>query len=173
VEGEVGTASGWCRSAALSWGGGSPFEEVRASAYGEWLAAIRRSGDFTRVQTYRQVRIPGSGPPLPPLPTLPFTEPGDRMAELQRPEALGNTVEYVHAETKKPVLVTENGLETDDDERGVTVLGYLHWSLIDNFEWIRGYAPKMGLTSVDRTTFERTPKPSASHLGDIACRNGL
>jgi beta-glucosidase len=169
----------------------SPFEEVRANAYGEWLETVRRAADFTGVQTYRTVRIPGTGAPLPPLPTLPFTEPGDRMAELQRPEALGNTVEYVHAETGKPVLVTENGLETDDDERrvwyidealaglhaaierGVPVLGYLHWTLIDNFEWTRGYAPKMGLTSVDPTTFARTPKPSATHLGEIAGCNAL
>ncbi len=172
-------------------GEGSPFEEVRTNAYGEWLAAIRRSGDFTGVQTYRMVRLPGTGEPFPPLPPLPFTEPGDRYADLQRPEALGHAVEYVHAATGKPVLVTENGLETDDDqrrvwyidaalaglheaiERGVPVLGYFHWTLLDNFEWIRGYAPKMGLVAVDRTTFVRTPKPSAAHLGEIARRNAL
>jgi beta-glucosidase len=172
-------------------GEGGPFEEVRAKAYGEWLDAICRSGDFTGVQTYRMVRLPGSGAPLPPLPPLPFTEPGDRHADLQRPEALRNTVEYVHGATGKPVVVTENGLESDDDarrvwyidaalaglheavERGVPVLGYYHWSLLDNFEWIRGYAPKMGLVAVDRTSFVRTPKPSAAHLGDIARRNAL
>jgi beta-glucosidase len=100
-------------------------------------------------------------------------------------------VEYVHAATKKPVLVTENGLETEDDARrcwyidealaglhesiegGVPILGYIHWTLLDNFEWIRGYAPKMGLVAVDRTTFARTPKPSAAHLGHIARRNAL
>jgi beta-glucosidase len=58
-------------------------------------------------------------------------------------------------------------------ERGVPVLGYFHWSLLDNFEWIRGYAPKMGLVAVDLTTFVRTPKPSAAHLGEIARRNAL
>ena len=80
-------------------------------------------------------------------------------------------------------------METDDDqrrvwyidaalaglheaiERGVPVLGYFHWTLLDNFEWIRGYTPKMGLVAVDRTTFVRTPKPSAAHLGEIARRN--
>jgi beta-glucosidase len=174
-----------------SGGEGSPFATVRADAYGEWLETIRRTGDFTGVQTYRMVRIPGTGAPLPALPTLPFTEPGDRYAELQRPEALGNTVEYVHAETGKPVMVTENGLETDNDDRrvwyidqvleglhdaiarGVPVMGYLHWSLLDNFEWIRGSAPKMGLVAVNRTTFERSPKPSAAHFGAIARRNAI
>ena len=172
-------------------GAGSPFEEVRTGAYGEWLDAISRAGDFTGVQSYRTVRIPGSGEEYEPLPPLPFTDPHDRLAALQRPEALRNTVEYVYACTNKPVVVTENGLETEDDERrvwfigealsglldaidgGVPVLGYFHWSLIDNFEWTRGYAPKFGLASVDRRTFARTPKPSAARLGAIARSNSL
>ena len=45
---------------------------------------------------------------------------------------------------------------------GVPVLGYCHWSLLDNFEWIFGYKPKFGLVSVDPQSFARTPKPSAA-----------
>ena len=78
-----------------------------------------------------------------------------------------------------PVLVTEHGLGHRDDslragflepalaglldviEDGVPVLGYLHWTLLDNFEWIFGYGAQLGLFSVDRATFARTPKPSA------------
>jgi beta-glucosidase len=56
---------------------------------------------------------------------------------------------------------------------GVPVGGYIHWSLLDNFEWIFGYRPKYGLVAVDRKTFKRTPKPSASVLGAIARRNSL
>ena len=41
------------------------------------------------------------------------------------------------------------------------MLGYCHWSLLDNFEWIFGYDFQYGLHEVDRTTFERTAKPSA------------
>jgi beta-glucosidase len=44
---------------------------------------------------------------------------------------------------------------------GVPVLGYLHWTLLDNFEWIFGYAFHYGLHEVDRQTLDRTPKPSA------------
>ena len=113
------------------------------------------------------------------------------MAQMQRPEALRNTVEYVYAETEKPVLVTENGLETEDDERrtwyigaalaelhaaieaGTPVLGYFHWSLLDNFEWIRGFAPKFGLAAVDRSTFERTRKPSSYRLEKIVRSNAI
>jgi beta-glucosidase len=86
----------------------------------------------------------------------------------------------VHAATGVPIFVTEHGMATDDDTRrvaflepsldglrdaiadGVPVLGYLHWSLLDNFEWTFGYDLKLGLVAVDRETFARTPKPSAA-----------
>src|SRR5699024_9928795 len=84
-----------------------------------------------------------------------------------------------------PVLVTENGIATADDEErveytrgalaglgraiadGVDVRGYLHWSLLDNYEW-GSWAPTFGLVSVDRQTFERTVKPSARWYGALA-----
>jgi beta-glucosidase len=58
-------------------------------------------------------------------------------------------------------------------DEGVPVKGYLHWSLLDNFEWIAGYKWLYGLVAVDRTTFQRTPKPSAAVLGAIARANEL
>ena len=88
-------------------------------------------------------------------------------------------------------MVTEHGVGTDDDkvraalipaalrdlkaamDSGVPVLGYMHWSLIDNFEWLFGYRPKFGLCSLDRQSFKRTPKPSAFVLGAIAKRNAV
>jgi beta-glucosidase len=86
----------------------------------------------------------------------------------------------------KPLIVTEHGVATDDDaeriefidgglraihdemDAGVPVRGYIHWSLLDNFEWARGYAPHFGLIGVDRETLERTVRPSGRHLGEIA-----
>jgi beta-glucosidase len=55
----------------------------------------------------------------------------------------------------------------------VPVLGYIHWSLLDNFEWIFGYKPQFGLVSVDRQTFKRSLKPSALVLARIARANGV
>jgi beta-glucosidase len=87
--------------------------------------------------------------------------------------------------------VTEHGVNTNDDavrarlipaalaelrkamEDGVPVTGYVHWSLLDNYEWISGYKHHYGLVAVDRTTFERSPKPSAAVLGAIARANRL
>ena len=133
-------------------GEGSPYEEIRHKAYGVWLDAIKRSGDFTGVQVYNLIPIPGTGKPYPPLPQMPYQENGNPMASMQRPEALKHGVEYIHAQTNKPVFVTENGIETDNDQQriwyidqalaglrdaiagGVPVLGYVHWSLLDNDE---------------------------------------
>jgi beta-glucosidase len=53
-------------------------------------------------------------------------------------------------------------------EDGVPVVGYLHWTLLDNFEWIFGYDVSLGLHEVDRETFVRRPKPSAAVYSAIA-----
>ena len=109
-----------------------------------------------------------------------------------RPQAVAATVSRA-AELLpgKPIVVTEHGLATADDaERiefiteglkalhpligaGIPLKGYIHWSAFDNFEWSEGYRMEFGLIAVDRATQERTPKPSASFLGDIARRNRL
>jgi beta-glucosidase len=52
------------------------------------------------------------------------------------------------------------------------VLGYLHWTLLDNFEWIFGYDFRFGLHEVDRQTFARTPKPSAARYAAIVAASG-
>jgi beta-glucosidase len=53
------------------------------------------------------------------------------------------------------------------------VRGYFYWSLLDNFEWARGFEPHFGLVSVDRSTFARRPKPSARWFGEVARHNEL
>ncbi len=112
------------------------------------------------------------------------------------PAALGEAVAHAASVVGDvPVLVTENGIATDDDERrisytqaalhglldlaapargaaGVDVLGYLHWSLLDSYEW-GTFGPTFGLVGWDPQTFDRTPKPSARWLGDVARSRGI
>ncbi|MFD1613215.1 glycoside hydrolase family 1 protein [Sphingomonas tabacisoli] len=170
---------------------GSKYRELRKLAFGPWLEVAARSGDFVGGQAYRQVRVPGSGAKLPGFPEMPFVAASEEQEVIKQPVALRNAVEYVHAETRKPILVTENGLETHDDRRrawyipqalselhgaiagGVPVIGYLHWSLLDNFEWLLGYSKQFGLATVDRETFARKLKPSAAVYRSIIRRNAV
>jgi beta-glucosidase len=91
----------------------------------------------------------------------------------------------------KPIYITENGLADAGDKKrswfiaqilqyvhqaigeGVDVRGYLHWSLIDNFEWDKGFYPRFGLVEVDYKTQKRTPRNSAKFYADIIKNNGL
>jgi beta-glucosidase len=107
------------------------------------------------------------------------------------PSAIYNMVMYLNERYHKPIYITENGLADAKDtyrtwyieealiglhkaiSEGADVRGYLHWSLIDNFEWTHGYSGKFGLFSVDRKTFIRTPRPSALVYAEICKNNEL
>lgn len=89
-----------------------------------------------------------------------------------------------------PIFVTENGIATRDDEarcrfieehvaalagaiaEGLPVLGYLHWSLIDNYEWDRGTQARFGLIGVDFADQSRVPHRSARIYAEICHTNG-
>ena len=46
---------------------------------------------------------------------------------------------------------------------GIDVRGYLYWSLLDNFEWDKGFWPRFGLVEIDYKTLERKIRPSAQN----------
>jgi beta-glucosidase len=160
-------------------------DEKRAQVYGAWLEAVRHD-DFVGVQNYERARIDEHGPVPPPDGVA-----RNAMGSEIYPPSLANAVRYVHEQTGRPIMVTEHGLGTDDDAlraafipaalahladamaTGVPVLGYMHWSLVDNFEWIFGYKPHYGLCAVDRPTFKRSAKPSARVLAAIARDNAV
>ena len=94
--------------------------------------------------------------------------------------AKGLTQALLHMKRyKKPIYITENGLaDAADNKRadfirshiraieaaqkqGCDVRGYLHWSLIDNFEWAEGFVPRFGLIEIDYATQKRTIRKSA------------
>ncbi|MDB4939945.1 MAG: beta-glucosidase [Candidatus Doudnabacteria bacterium] len=90
---------------------------------------------------------------------------------------------------KKPIYITENGIADAADHKraeyikthltavhqaideGVDVRGYLHWSLLDNFEWAAGYTMKFGLVEIDRqNNLKRIVRESANYYAEI-CKN--
>jgi beta-glucosidase len=92
---------------------------------------------------------------------------------------------------KKPIYILENGLADSVDkfrkdfikehlvwihkaiEEKIDVKGYFHWSLIDNFEWDRGFWPRFGLIEINYQNLERKPRPSAFYYAKICKENCL
>ena len=145
-----------------------------------------RGDDWAGVQAYSSQEVDARG--LVPHPKLPDNT---LVGTSYRPDALAMAVRHAWQVTGGvPILVTENGIATADDTQrirytdealqgllgtitdGIDVRGYLHWSLLDNFEWGH-WEPTFGLIAVDRETFARTPKPSLAWLGEVAQRNAL
>ena len=168
-------------------GGEERVARYRRSGEDPWLQAARRD-DFLGVQTYTRMLVGPEGGRASP-PDAERTQMGYEFW----PDALAATLrrarEVVGPDV--PLIVTENGVGTEDDARrvvyvaralegvlecvaeGIDVRGYVYWSAMDNFEWALGYRPKFGLVAVDRVTQERSPKPSAAWLGGIAAANAL
>ncbi|MFC4504947.1 MULTISPECIES: family 1 glycosylhydrolase [Streptomyces] len=145
-----------------------------------YLEAARQD-DFIGVQAYSTQEVDENGP----VPHAPHPD-NTLVGTAYRPDSLGMAVRHAWKVTDGvPVLVTENGIATGDDNRriayttealqhlsaamddGVDVRGYLHWSALDNYEWGH-WEPTFGLIAVDRETFERQPKPSLAWLGNLA-----
>ena len=165
--------------------GGPRHQEALQRASIDWLE-VARDDDFVGVQTYSRERIGPDGA-IPPSKGSATMQTGWEVY----PEALEHTVRLAAAHAGVPVVVTENGMATDDDAAriaythsaleglarcladGIDLRGYLHWTLLDNFEWMSGYAMTFGLIAVDRASFARTVKPSARWLGQVARANVL
>ena len=139
-----------------------------------------KNDDFFGLQNYTRSQIGPDG-------IMPTPE-GAELTQMDYefyPEALANVIRKVAGDIRGEILVTENGVATDDDTRriefirralqgvesciadGIPVRGYLYWSLLDNFEWQKGFSMTFGLIAVDRTTQTRHPKPSLTYLGSV------
>lgn len=138
-----------------------------------------KEDDFFGLQNYSRSLIGPNG-------ILPVPEGAEitQMDYEYYPEGLEHVIRRVYEEMPMPIMVTENGIATADDTRrvayiqtamkgvenciqdGIPVKGYMYWSMMDNFEWQKGFGMTFGLISVDRTTQTRTAKPSLVVLGN-------
>ena len=158
--------------------GGERFaEEAWDEEFRHYLPYIK-DDDFLGVQNYTRTQYGPQG-------QLPCPE-GAELTQMDYefyPEALEHVLRKVHEDFKGNLIVTENGVAVSDDSRrvefirralqgvencladGIPVKGYCYWSLMDNFEWQKGYSMTFGLIAVDRSTLERHPKESLAFLG--------
>lgn len=111
--------------------------------------------------------------------------PKTQMGYDDYPMAIVNVTRKVAEDFPGEILITENGIATDNDGRrcefirealegihacqedGLPVIGYLYWSLLDNFEFQKGFSKTFGLIGVERPTQERLPKPSLTFPGSF------
>jgi beta-glucosidase len=159
----------------------------------EEVGGLDGSDDLIGIQYYTKFVADPALLADPEQTLRPKAEEGERVTQMGwvwHPEGFGKVIDEV-ASTGLPIYITENGIATDDDserisyvnlhldqvhaaiERGADARGYFYWSYLDNFEWNEGYRPKFGLIGVDRTTFERTPKPSLDWYGSVAKQNAI
>ena len=160
--------------------GGEAFaENAWEEEFRHYLPFIQ-GDDFLGVQNYTRTQYGPEG-------QLPCPE-GAELTQMDYefyPEALEHVIRKVHEDFQGDLIVTENGIATADDIRrvefirralqgvesclndGIPVKGYCHWSLMDNFEWQKGFSMTFGLISVDRATMERKPKESLKYLGSF------
>ena len=145
---------------------------------------------------FRSVRVGEDGRPeiVPRYPSFPRTANGWPIT----PEALYWGPKFLYERYKKPFYITENGLSCHDvvsldgkvhDPNRIDFLarylqqlkraageidlrGYFQWSLMDNFEWEKGYSERFGLIYVDYRTQERILKDSAHWYSKIIHTNG-
>lgn len=109
------------------------------------------------------------------------------------PAGLYRVIKEVYRRTRgnKPIFITENGFSDAADDRrprailehlamihgaiqeGIPVHGYLHWTLVDNFEWNEGWGAHFGLIELDPQTQRRVPRRSANMFGEICRANAI
>ena len=147
----------------------------------EFYLPYIQEDDFLGVQNYTR-KVVGPDGIIEPETTRPVTQMGYE----NYPFSIGNLVRRVATRFHGDLIITENGISTDDDEvrceyikdavngvlnavkDGIPVKGYCYWSLLDNFEWQAGYDKTFGLIAVDRKTQIRYPKASLKLLGSFA-----
>jgi beta-glucosidase len=140
-----------------------------ASHFGLWLT--RRQYDFIGLNYYRDI----------------WEKPKEQLSDMGWGLDPAGMYEVLMSlrRFRKPIIITENGVADRADvlrpdylrkvayqvgraiADGAPVKGYLYWSLIDNFEWDKGYWPKFGLIAIERPSMKRTPRPSAEVYANI------
>ena len=156
----------------------------------KFMDRVIEKSDYIGVNFYGEERVSLTGPAVSD--DIEYSESGRAVT----PWALYSVLKQVNkrynidfrARKKRnqiPFIITENGVADATDiirpayliehlmavkaaqDEGVSVLGFVFWTISDNWEWADGYCPKFGLMSINRETMERIPRPSYYLFQDI------
>lgn len=138
-----------------------------------WTNRVKNHTDFIGMNHYFTNYYQG-------FKTVNPTTPVNDLGWYMEPAAIAEVITNTWMRYRKPIMITENGLADANDQHrqwwleetmhalmvsrkaGVELIGYMHWSLLDNFEWKYGWWPKFGLIKVDRERdMKRLVRPSA------------
>ena len=156
-------------------------------AHWSFIKLIKRNMDFFGINYYGAEWMSLKGPAQ--YPELEYSDAGRAVS----PKGLEIQLKRIHKKCPQiPIIVSENGVGDDEDwirpayiyehllaihkciEEGVPVVGYVHWTLSDNFEWSDGYGPKFGLVKVDRENrLKRIPRGSYELYKNLIKNKGL
>jgi beta-glucosidase len=148
---------------------------------------MQESFDFIGVNYYTRFHLrfnPWSTDKVIPVSRMPLERLTDMGWEIY-PEGILRALRLVASYTRKPILITENGIADDSDTKrsqyitehlcrvkdargeGIDVRGYFFWTLLDNFEWAHGYTKRFGLYHVDFATQERSLRAGSTAYQDF------
>jgi beta-glucosidase len=158
--------------------------------YHKRAAALFENCDFWGLSYYAEIYFD-------PLPISEIHRPGmlDKMNIAHdkmwayKPEGLASILQYFHKKYGKKIIITENGICTDNDEQriqaikdylkiihdairqGIYIQGYVFWSTFDNFEWDLGPSYKFGLLRLDMETKDRIDTEAARFYENVTKTN--
>ncbi len=182
----------WAAKLAISLTSTRFFEGVQSGkmkfpfGLGGNMPDLRGSMDFIGLNYYSINYMKG----LTPV----EARPGDEVTEMGwsfYPEGIYEVLAYLHARVDLPIIITENGLATNDDDfrirymrshleqvhraiqEGMDIRGYMCWSLTDNFEWDHGFEKRFGLIHVDYKTQQRSIKPGGRWYAGVIRANAI
>lgn len=158
------------------------------------MPAIKGTQDFLGINYYTRERVAFNLMHVNELFGRRYFSPDAELSETgfiaNEPEGMFQAIKW-GLQYRVPLIITENGVEDSQDTlrpryliqhihqvwRAVNfnypVKGYFHWTLVDNFEWERGWTQRFGLWELDVETQERRKRPSADLFAEICKANGL
>lgn len=143
-----------------------------------FINLVRKRQDYLGLNYYFANRLIGTRVHNP-------DDPKNDLGWSMEPDKLRPLLNQLYSKYRLPIMITESGVADRRDSHrkwwisqsiksmdgaqkdGVKMLGYIHWSLLDNFEWAEGFWPRFGLVEIDYKSQDRKIRQSAKWYGQV------